>query len=219
MSCLHKYIIIIIGTGVSNLHWPLKSDPNQKVPTQDGKQNCLWQLAVQNHISLMFNSYSVATVCWSVLHKGHVLGEVTVFFLLVPLLLSSPLSLLPLTHPYFLLDLWLCQLFLLSFLFSRSLFLTLTPSPLLPSLTFTFLSKLCLLCFCLFLPPRPEPPPSLATFLCSSSWRLRLCSSLLLAFLVRYRYSSSTLFVSPLLSAHIFTFPKSACLVSPVSVE
>lgn len=105
----------------------------------------------------MFNSDSVATVCRSVLHKGHVLGEVTFFFLAL-LLLSSPLSLLPLTRPYFLLDLWLCQLFLPSFLFSLSLFLALTLSPLLPSLTFTFLSKLCLLCFCLFLPPRPEPP-------------------------------------------------------------
>lgn len=62
-------------------------------------------------------------------------------------------------------------------------------------------------------------PPSLAPFLCSSSWRLQLCSSLLLAFLVRYRYSFSTLFVSPLPYAHIFWFRKTNCLVFPVSIK
>ncbi len=52
-------------------------------------------------------------------------------------------------------------------------------------------------------------PPSLTLFLCSSSWRLQLCSSLLLAFLVRYGYSFSlSLFVSRSLYEHISRFPK-----------
>lgn len=139
--------------------------------------------------------YSVPTSFWLILHKNHVLGEVTNCLMLS--LFCPPLSLLFPTRPCFLLVLWLCQLF-----HSLSLSLCFTISHTL------FLSNLCLLCLCsLFAPTTAWTSPPLAPFLCSSSWRLQLCSSLFLAFLVRYRYNFSTLFVSRLQYVHISRFP------------
>lgn len=100
------------------------------------------------------------------------------------------------------------------FPFPCSLTLTTFLSPL-PSHTLSFCQTCVYFAYVLsLLPLRPETPPSLlhaptpappslAMSLCSSSWRLQLCSSFLLAFLVRYRCRFSTLFVSPLLYVHI----------------
>lgn len=121
--------------------------------------------------------------------------------------MSDAFTVLPSTLSY------LPPVFALSFSFLFFDFANFFPSLSL-SLSFTtahtlFLSNLCLLLLMFSLCSLYGlNPPSLAPFLCSSSWRLQLCSSLLLAFLVRYRYSFSTLFVSPLLRAHISRFAK-----------
>lgn len=99
-----------------------------------------------------------------------------------------------------------CTLTLTTFTLSLSFTLTQTHS-LSVKLVFT------LLMFSLCSHYGLNPLPSLASFLCSFSWRLQLCSSLLLAFLVRYRYSFSTLFEFPPLYVHISTFLKMSCLV------
>lgn len=72
----------------------------------------------------------------------------------------------------------------------------------------SFLSNPYLLCFYLC-SHYGLSPPSLAQFLCSSSWQLRLCSSLLFAFLVRYSFSF--LNVSPL------RLSRDACLLNLIS--
>ncbi len=137
-------------------------------------------------------SYSVPSFCWSVWSKNHIPGEMTICLMLS--LFCPPLSLSSPTCPCFPLVLWLCQLFLT--LFSPSLLYCISHS-----LSVKLVFTLPMFSFCSHYGLNP---PSLTPLLCSSSWRLQLCSSLLLAFLVRYRYSFSTLFVSPLLYEHNF---------------
>lgn len=134
------------------------------------------------------------------LRRVHVRGEMTIY--LVVLLFSTP-------------AVFCCLLTLTTFL-----------SPL-PSHTLSLPVKLVftLLMFSLcsnyglkpLLPLSSHPPglpPSLALFLCSSSWRLQLCSSFLLAFLVRYRcrlfYS---LWISLLLNVRFSGFWNVNCLI------
>lgn len=144
----------------------------------------------------MFVNYSITDFFRLVFHQNHVRGEMTSCLML---LLLSPLS------PV----LTFCLIFDFANFLSLSLFYRLSNS--------LFCLFFLLLCFCLCSHHGFNPHP-LAAFLCSSSWRLQLCSPLLFAFLVRYTYS---FFYSLCLSLavckyRIFRFPKTDCLVFSV---
>ncbi|MED6242695.1 hypothetical protein ATANTOWER_008467 [Ataeniobius toweri] len=108
-------------------------------------------------------------------------------------ILSDGFTLLPISltalQLYFLFP---CFFFTLTTFLSFSSLHHLTPSICQTSVYFTYVFSLCshyglnLLRPTHYPHPTLLPPPSLAMFLCSSSWRRRLCSSFLLAFLVSF---------------------------------